>query len=1077
MKSGFSVRWLLTTIPILLLCYGVFSGKQTAYAFPPAMELSAAEKQYLHNHTTLRVQLAGDWPPFNYTADDAPRGYVNDYIRLIGEKLGLSVDFVAGRSWSEYVEMLADKKLDCITNMTITPEREERFLFSRQSVVDVFNALLTLKESTNRADLENLQGGILAVARGYAQEELLRRHYPDIELLLTDNLLDSIRQVMAGKADAAIGAHSVFNFYIAKHLLGDVASTPITANIIFPSASHHLAVHPDNSVLLDLLDKADTMITKTERKTLRRRWYMTGKETKELRLTPQEQSYLADKKALRICVDPDWMPIESIRSGRHTGMTADYMELLSDRMGISFKLEPTTSWKQTLEYGEQRRCDLISLAMSTPERRLSFYFSTPYFTTPLVLATRTSAPFFADISLAKGKRIGVKKDYAFGALFRSKYKDLEIIDITSLAEGLVKVRDGKLYGVIGALPSVAHTLQKSFTDELKISGKTGEMLGLRMALRNDEPELVSSMNKAIATIDEADHQKILNRWISVKYEKGTDYTLIITVVTGSLLIIGLLFYRHVTLTKFNSRLRQQNTEIRRQSKVLQKTQQQLLMTQHAIDTCSFPIFWLCRRPAPQRGSMVHANASAAGHLGYSLDEFLQLTPETILARDISTPGAALFEILDKNTGVPYKTVFRRRDGSTFPVELHCSSFNYEDNRYLFIFYNDISIQQEMETKLHRSMKMEAVGMLAGGVAHDLNNILSGIVSYPELLLLQLEKDDPMRPKLEAIQRSGQQAAHIVDDLLTMARSGNAAREVAGITTIVEEYCTSPEFAQLQQRYPEVECTLELAEDVCNINCSPLHIKKAIMNLVVNGYEATLPGGYVRIATYNLHISRPDTTTQYVEPGDYVVFEVTDTGPGIAREHIDHIFEPFFSKKKTGSSGTGLGLSIVYNTALDHGGTVTVKNTSQGTRFCLFLPACRDEVTVTQTSALEEELFGSGEKVLIIDDEPQQLDIARMMLEKLGYSCATAASGEEGINRLEQEEFALILLDMIMHPGIGGGETYRAILERRPGQKAIIVSGFSENEDVTHTLDMGAGTFVRKPYSMHTLASAIKEVLL
>jgi len=1076
MQSSFSARCLPTTITILLLCYGVISGNQTAYASPPSMELNTAEKHYLQSHTTLRVQLADDWPPFNYTVNDIPRGYVNDYIRLIGEKLGLPVDFVAGRSWSEYVEMLANKELDCITNMTITPERQERFLFSRQSVVNVFNALLTLKESANRADLEKLQGATLAVARGYAQEELLRRHYPDIELLITDNLLDSIRQVMAEKADAAIGAHSVFNYYIAKYLLDDITSTPITANIIFPSASHHLAVHPDNAVLLGLLDKADTMITKAERQTLRRRWHMAGKETIKLQLTPQEQNYLADKKEFRICVDPDWMPIESIRSGRHTGMAADYMELLSNRMGISFELEPTSSWKQTLEYGKQRRCDLISLAMSTPDRRLSFYFSKPYFTTPLVLATRTSAPFLADISLAKGKRIGVKKDYAFGTLFRSKYKDLTIVDITSLAEGLAKVRDGKLYGVIGALPSVAYTLQNSFADELKISGKTGEVLELRMALRNDEPELVSSMNKAIATIDEADHQEILNRWISVRYEKGNDYTLIIGVITGSLLIIGLLFYRHVTLTKFNTKLQYQNAEIRRQSEVLQTTQQQLLMTQHAIDTCSFPIFWLCQRPAPQRSSMVHANASAARHLGYSLDEFLQLTPETVLAQDIYTPGTALFEILDKNTSVPYKTVFRRKDGSTFPVELHCSSFNYEDNRYLFIFYNDISIQQEMEAKLHRSMKMEAVGMLAGGVAHDLNNILSGIVSYPKLLLLQLEKDNPMRPKLEAIQRSGQQAAHIVDDLLTMARSGNAAREVASINTIVKAYCSSPEYDQLRRRHPKVDCTLELAEDICNINCSPLHIKKAIMNLVVNGYEATLPKESVTIATYDLHISQPDAITQYLEPGDYVVFEVTDAGPGIAKEHIDHIFEPFFSKKKTGTSGTGLGLSIVYNTALDHGGIVNAENTSQGARFRLFLPACRDEVVITQTSALGKELFGNGEKILIIDDEPQQLDIAGMMLEKLGYSCATAGSGEEAIKRVEQEEFALILLDMIMRPGISGGDTYRAILARRPGQKAVIVSGFSENEDVKRTLDMGARTFVRKPYSIRTLASAIREVL-
>jgi len=1055
---------------ILLLILG-FS---TAMASSP-LHLSSAEKSWLKNHAKIRVQLAEDWPPYNYVEDGKPKGYVNEYLLLLADQLGIEVSFVSGYSWSEYVSMLETQEIDCITNMTVTPQRRKRFLFSQKSVVDVFNSILTRKNSTTPTDLEQLRGATVAVARGYAQEELLERYYPDITLLTTANLLDSIRRVMSGEADAAIGAHGVFNYYIGKHLLDEVSSIPITANVIFPSAPHHLAVHPDNTILLSLLDKAAASLSKEELSQLHTRWYMSQSKGTQPRLSEAERRYLAEKNHFNLCADPDWMPLEGIAQGNHIGMAADYMRLLAARLGVRMELVPTTSWQQTLEFAESRRCDLVSLAMSTPDRRFYLHFSKPYFTTPLVVATRESAPFIAEFGALRDRRVGVKKGYAFGTLLRQRYPQVEIVEVATVQQGLTMVRDGNLHGFVGSLPTLVYTLQKHYPGDMKIAGNTGEDLELRMGLRNDEPLLLSAMNKAIESITAEEHQEILNRWVSVQYEEGTNYRLIFGILAGGALLFFLLFYRQITLKRFNSKLRRRNQEIVEQSELLQKTQQQLLLTQYAVDSCSFPIFWLHHDAVRDKNKIVHANDAAAACLGYPREELCDIDPASIAESLMSSAEVAGLKG-DKSENRQPVAVFHRRDGSTLPVELHVSSFTYQGANYRFIFFKDITRQREMEEKLHRSMKMEAVGLMAGGVAHDLNNILSGIVSYPELLLYQLDDDHPMRPQIEAIKNSGEQAAQIVDDLLTMARGVAAVRQTANLNTLIGRYLESPEFRRLQERHPRVSCTLNLDQQLANTHCSTLHVIKSIMNLVTNAYEATPPEGSLSIATFNRrHDSSADIGCDLAS-GDYVVFEVQDMGAGIAESAIAHIFEPFYSRKQMGRSGTGLGLSIVWNTAKDHSGGVTADNSSEGARFRLYLPATDEPVSQPEQKTVKEELHGDGEKILVIDDEPQQLEIACQMLTTLGYLPESAFSGEAALERVRRKKFDLVLLDMIMNPGMGGRSTYAAILEQEPGQKGIIVSGFSEDSEVRATLALGAGSFVRKPYSLYSLATAVKNVL-
>lgn len=390
----------------------------------------------------------------------------------------------------------------------------------------------------------------------------------------------------------------------------------------------------------------------------------------------------------------------------------------------------------------------------------------------------------------------------------------------------------------------------------------------------------------------------------------------------------------------------------------------------------------------------------------------------------------------------------------------------------------IQAQQEKEKlqqQMHRAKKMEALGLLAGGVAHDLNNILSGVTGYAELMLMKLPENSPFHKHAGAIRDSGMRAAAVVADMLTISRDAASDKKVVNLNRLVEEYLSSPEHSALCKRFPQVGYTCELSAELFNISCSTTHIKKAIMNLVVNAAEATVQG-CVSITTENCYIDRPFGLYGSIEIGEYVLLRVADSGSGIAPADIEHIFEPFYSRKIKGISGTGLGLAVVWNTIQDHLGYVDVEQPGVGSCFNLYLPITREELSPAKIEANSEALQGNNELILIVDDVRQIRDLATQMLSSLGYRVAQVSSGEAAIDYLRKQKADLLLLDMIMAPGINGCQTYLQAVALHPGQKAVLSSGFSESAEVLKAQAAGAGPYLKKPYTFLSLGQAVKDEL-
>ncbi len=382
-------------------------------------------------------------------------------------------------------------------------------------------------------------------------------------------------------------------------------------------------------------------------------------------------------------------------------------------------------------------------------------------------------------------------------------------------------------------------------------------------------------------------------------------------------------------------------------------------------------------------------------------------------------------------------------------------------------------EKKLQEQLERAQRMESLGILAGGVAHDLNNMLGPLVGYPELMLMKLPKDSPLRKQITIMGRSARDAADVIQDLLTLARRGRYEMVPTDLNEVIENYLDSPSFIQLSESHSNVEKKINLTENIGPINGSAAHLAKVVMNLIVNAYDAMPDGGGLTISTTQENLTSLPSGYSKIEHRDYIVMRVRDTGMGMDLKDKERIFEPYFSKKKMGSSGSGLGLSVVYGIVLDHKGYYDIKSKiGKGAEFMIFFPV------VDKLEKTNEEVFdySGNEKILVVDDIEEMRNLASAVISSYGYTVKTAKNGHEAIEYLEKNEIDLLVIDMIMEKGFDGLDTYKEILKIHTAQKAVIISGYSSTSRVEKMQELGAGKYIKKPFTREILGQVIREEL-
>ncbi len=575
------------------------------------------------------------------------------------------------------------------------------------------------------------------------------------------------------------------------------------------------------------------------------------------------------------------------------------------------------------------------------------------------------------------------------------------------------------------------------------------------------------------------YYKSVNRWLVVDNKlKLPEWVsqLFYAVSAAALLLLIITLFSRYQVKKKTKELRLSNEQLQEQMRKEKQAEEKTRKIAGVVEAASDAVALL-----DIKHNHLFSNSAYRELTSTSADELEtktlpELLGDSFFYDDLETP---INKCLQGRT-IRVQTICKNLFGSEKCWNVTLSPYYAEDESIVgyVLAIRDMTQQVALENSLKTAQKMEAIGTMASGVAHDLNNILAGIVSYPELLRSKIPPDSDLKGPLQTIENAGKRAAAVVSDLLTLARNAASVKEPVDLNELIAEMLASPEWQNIAEQHPKVRLVTNLDAEFAVVVCSQVHIRKCLLNLMHNGFEAAAPAGMVTLSTCNSAkaISLSSFTGKQSNSQDLLI-RIIDTGPGIALEHIDNIFEPFYTTKKLGRSGSGLGLAVVWSTVEEHNGRVRVENVDPGAMFEIRLPVAHQSVKSKKlVAATDVQKYGGEGKLLIVDDEPELREITSGIVQMLGYSAAAVASGEEALVRLQDHSFDLVLLDMILKDGMSGYETYKKILEMKPDQKAVIVSGYSSSEEVQQALKLGASTIIKKPYTVAELGRAIKNSL-
>jgi two-component system cell cycle sensor histidine kinase/response regulator CckA len=480
-----------------------------------------------------------------------------------------------------------------------------------------------------------------------------------------------------------------------------------------------------------------------------------------------------------------------------------------------------------------------------------------------------------------------------------------------------------------------------------------------------------------------------------------------------------------------------------------------------------------------QGIVLECNQGLSEITGYTLDELIGMDAlNTLVAPDWRE---TVRRNIESGFGQPYEAEGVRKDGTIYPLLIQGKNIPYKGRTVRAVEYRDLTEKkqadkekEDLEGKLRQAQKMESIGRLAGGVAHDFNNMLTVILGHVGMALADLESSHPLYSRLEKIRSAGERSADLTRQLLAFARKQTVSPKVLDLNQTVGSMTS-----MLKRLIGEqIDLAWLPGKNVWSVNMDPSQIDQILANLCVNARDAIADVGKVTIETGNAEFDEAFCNDQVgFLPGEYVLLAVSDDGCGIEPEVLDNIFEPFFTTKESGK-GTGLGLAMVYGVVKQNNGFINVDSQpDQGTTFKIYLPRHRDKNVCLPDKGPGQPAERGYETILIVEDEPEILEMTTMMLERLGYRVISASTPGEAIYLAKEYngKIDLLVTDVIM-PEMNGRDLAKNILHYHPNLKRLFMSGYTANVIAHHgVLDKGIN-FIQKPFSEENLGSKVREAI-
>ena len=846
------------------------------------------ELQYIDKKSTVKIAMMNNFKPFSFIEKNEHQGLSVDLLEKISIISGLSFN-IQTLSWSQSLKKFKENTVDMISGISHTKKRES-FTFFTKPFYEIPTYIFGNKNDKNYKGIEDLRDKRVGVSKDMFYINTLK------------NAGIIINEYTSSKEKAKALAFGNIDYFLANYTTGQNAVNSQALTNVYAldefedikKEDLRYGINKNNKILYSIIEKSLNQIHNSEITYLTNKWIMnltrdknSQRDKKILRMSKSQKEYLKNKKEITFCADPNWFPLEQIKDGELNGISSDYQKVFEEKMGIPFKLIPTSSWTQSLEYAKQRKCDILSLlSMKTPQRQKYLNFTTPYVKIPLVLATKLNIPFVTDFRNLSSQKIGIPKNYAFIEILKNKYPNLNIIEVENIQDGLNQVKNGKLFGYIGTIASIGHMFQSTFTGELKIAGKFDEVWEFGMAVRDDDIKLLHILQKAVNTISTHKHQEILNKHVAIKYEKRIDYMLVWEIALIFLLII-------VPTVYWNRRLSNVNKELIKTKKELEDSLRNFeYLFDNTIESVLLFHNNVCININEAAMTLFKFEDKSAA-IGCNIFDFVTKESIPLVKNKLRTNNTELYEI---------DTV--KQDGTIFPslIKGYYKTMNGIQIRVTSLI--DLTKLKEKENELinANAKALEAIKIKSNflsNMSHEIRTPMNAVIGMIHLLQ-ETGLNYKQEEYIQKIQSASNNLLKVINDILDFSKIEAGKLMLNKVDMNLKNILNEIENI-VSVGIDEKNLQFNIVYDAkipMNLYGDSLRLEQILINLISNAIKFTSEG------KVELHIEQRFKDT--------FRFSVNDTGIGLSQQESNKLFNSFTQADDSVTrkfGGTGLGLAI------------------------------------------------------------------------------------------------------------------------------------------------------------------------
>ncbi len=998
-----------------------------------------------------------DYPPYSIvTPNGQAGGFSTELLRAALAAVGRDVEFKTA-PWAELKANLAEGRLQALPLVGRTPEREDLYDFTFPYLT-MHGTLVVRDDNPHIRSLEDLQGKQVAVLQGDNAHEFLLRADTGAILTPLDSYETALKELAAGQHDAV-----VIQKLVAFQLMQQAGLTNLlTVGPQLFSQQFCFAVREGDHALLEILNEglALVMADGTFRR-LHAEWFA------EIARTSLTRS--------RIVVggDHNYPPYEFLDgNGQPAGFAVDLTRAIARQLGllVDIRLDEWSVIRNDLETG---RIDAVQGILYSAERNHTFDFSPPTTRIQHGIAVRKGSPPLATMQDLDGKILLVQAGDILDDLARQLGHGVRIIAVASQEEALRRLAAGEADGALVAKVPALFWIEKNGWRNLDVSAASVLSAEYCYAVPAGHAELLELFANGLAAIKTSgEYRQIQAKWLGPYEAPGFSLRKLLQIVLlVSLPLLVLLLGAILWSRALQRQVAARTQDLRQANTFLDSIIENLPVMLFIKDARDLRFVRVNR--AGER-IMGHPRAAMLGKNDYDFFPKNQADFFTQKDRDVLQGGQPI--------DIPEEPIQTGDKGERY---LHTRKVPVLDARgqpeYLLGISEDITAQKaaeaerkQMHAQLIQMQKIESIGLLAGGVAHDFNNMLQVILGHVELAMNRADPGQPLHSDLLEIRKAANRSADLTRQLLAFARKQTTAPKVLVLNDTLQG------MLQMLRRLigENIELVWRPAPQPDRVKIDPSQVDQILANLCVNARDAMPDGGQLTIETAPVSFDPAHCTRHPAHrPGDYLRLAVRDTGIGMDPETLGKIFEPFFTTKDFGQ-GSGLGLSTIYGIVSQNNGFIDVQSQpGHGSTFTIFLPRCSAALPSPDTFLPSSASTGGHETILLVEDEPSILAIAQAMLEQLGYRVIATPSPREALRLADSQTgpIHLLMTDVVM-PELNGRDLCQRLQTSHPELKCLFMSGYTANVIAHHGVLNEHLAFIQKPFTLVALAAKIRETL-